>query len=196
MLIWPGDPGVSIEVKTTVKKDGVRLSYFSFGSHIGTHIDAPNHFLENATGIDKIVLEKLIGECNVLDFTKLKHLEITPKDLAHVPIRKGSRMLFKTGNFRFLKERTFPEHYVSLSLEGAEYLAKKEVYLVGTDFLGIEKRRNPGHPVHKTLLSAGIVNVEGLDLADVPAGKYELICLPLRVVGADGCPARVVLIKE
>lgn len=196
MLVWPGDPGPSIEVKTTVKEHGVGQSRFSFGSHTGTHIDAPNHFLEEGLGIDEIAPEKLIGDCTVIDLTGLDHLEITPEDIADVPIKKGSRILFKTGNFRYLKQRKFPDKYISLSLEAARHLAGKKIYLVGIDFLGIEKRKNPGHPVHKALLSAGIVNVEGLDLEQVPAGTYQIACLPLKVVGADGCPARVFLMKE
>lgn len=196
MLVWPGDPGIAIETKTTVAKDGVGLSYFSFGSHSGTHIDAPSHFLENATGIDRIDPQKLIGECIVVDLTKLDHLEIMPQDVKDVPLQKGSRILFKTGNFRFLRKNVFPDEYVSLSLEGAQYLVEKGVWLVGTDFLGIEKRKSPGHPVHKTLLKAGIVNVEGLDLSEVPGDTYQLVCLPLRVVGADGCPARVLLMSN
>ncbi len=111
-------------------------------------------------------------------------------------IKKGSRILFKTGNFKLLKKRIFPQSYVSLSLEGAKYLAKKEIYLVGTDFLGIEKENSPGHLVHKALLAAGIVNVEGLDLSEVPPGKYQIFCFPLKVIGADGAPARVFLIKD
>lgn len=196
MLVWPGDPGVKIEVKTTVEKNGERLSYFSFGSHSGTHIDAPNHFVKKATGIDKIAVEKLVGPCTVVNLTNIQHSEITTHDIASVPIKKGSRILFKTGNFRFLKGNVFPQKYVSLSLETAEYLTKKGVYLVGTDFLGIEKRKNPGHPVHTTLLRAGIVIVEGLDLENVPAGKYKIVCLPLRVVDADGSPARTILIRN
>lgn len=194
MLVWPGDSGVSIEILTTVKKDGWGESRFSFGSHTGTHIDAPSHFLENATGIDLIDPKKLIGECTVLDLTELDHLEINPDDIKHASIKKGSRILFKTGNFKFLKKGIFPKSYVSLSLEGAKFLAERQVYLVGIDFLGIEKQKNPGHPVHKTLLAAGIVNVEGLDLSDVPAGKYQIFCLPLKVAGADGAPARVFLV--
>lgn len=196
MLVWPGDPGVSIEVKATVKKDGWGESRLSFGSHTGTHVDAPSHFLDNASGIDQIDPKKLIGECVVLDLTKIDHLEIMSDDIKHVRIEKGSRILFKTGNFRFLKERVFPKKYISLSLEAAEYLAKRGVYMVGTDFLGIEKKGNPGHPVHKALLAAGVVNVEGLDLSEVPAGKYQIYCLPLRVEGADGAPARVFLISQ
>lgn len=196
MLVWEGDPGVNVDVKTTVEENGVRLSYFSFSSHTGTHIDAPNHFLKNSkVGVDGIALEKLVGPCLVIDLTMIDHSEITIDDIASSSIKKGSRILFKTGNFKLLKKPTFPKNYISLSLEAARYLVKKGVCLVGTDFLGIEKRKNPGHPVHTTLLKADIVIVEGLDLAKVPAGKYQLVCLPLRVVDADGSPVRVILIK-
>lgn len=195
MLVWPGDPGVSIETKTTIAKQGVKLSYLSFSSHTGTHIDAPSHFVKGGVDLDKIPLEKFIGECQVVDVGKKAHSEIVPADFSHVPLARGGRILFKTGNFRYLRGKTFPQSYVSLSLEAAEFLARKKVNLVGTDFLGIEKRKNPGHPVHTTLLAAGIVIVEGLDLSNVPAGRYQLYCLPINVVGVDGAPARVILVS-
>lgn len=196
MLVWGDDEKVSIQTVATVEKDGVRLSKFSFGSHTGTHIDAPNHFLRDREGVDKISLEKLIGRCMVIDLTKIKGLEILPSHLDKVDIKKGDRVVFKTGNFLLLKKSTFPKSYVSLSESGASFLVERGVCLVGTDFLGIEKRGNLGHPVHKMLLSNGIVIVEGLDLSEVEEGIYDIICLPLRVVGADGSPARVMLIKR
>lgn len=195
MLVWPGDPRVSIETKTTVEKHGVKLSWLSFSSHTGTHVDAPSHFLERGVDLDKVPLEKFIGSCQVVDLTSVRDREIAPSDLLSIRVKKGDRILFKTGNFRLLRKKTFPSSYISLSLEAANLLAQKKIHLVGTDFLGIEKRKNPGHPVHKTLLSAGIVIVEGLDLGSVPAGRYQLYCLPLNVVGVDGAPARVVLVK-
>lgn len=196
MLLWPGDSGVVVETTATIEKDGVGESRFSFGGHTGTHIDAPSHFVANAKNIDELDLHKLIGRCTVVDFTNLDHLEITPEDLVAVKIENGSRILFKTGNFKFLHGNTFPDTYISLSVEGAKYLVEKGVVLVGTDFLGIEKRGNPDHPVHKTLLGAEIVNVEGLDLEKVSAGEYELICLPINVAGVDGAPARAVLLQK
>lgn len=195
MLTWPGDPKVVIKTTATVEKDGVGDSYFSFGSHTGTHIDAPKHFVARGSGVDAIALEKLIGEAIVLDLTDIAGPEIQIADLERFSIKRKSRILFKTGNYKFLKQKNFPDSYISLSLAGAEYLVQKQIYLVGIDFLGIEKRKNPGHPVHTTLLSAGIVNVEGLDLSEVPAGKYQLICLPIKVKDSDGAPARVVLIQ-
>ena len=196
MLVWEGDPKVSIQSVATIVKDGVALSNFSFGSHTGTHVDAPSHFLANGDTLDKISLEKMIGKCRVLDMTHLRHPEITVLDLSNADIQKGERILFKTGNFRLLKRSTFPKQYISLSLEAAEYLAKKEIVLIGTDFLSIEKKGNPGHPVHKMLLSHKIVNVEGLALGDVPQGDYDIVCLPLAVVGVDGAPARVILVER
>lgn len=196
MLVWPGDPQVSIKQVASVKKHGVGKSTFSFSSHTGTHVDAPNHFVEKGIGVDKIDPEKLFGECELLDLTSIDHQEILLSDLKTTNIKKGARILFKTGNYKYLHGSKFPDSFVSLSKDGAEYLAKIGIYLVGIDFLSIEKRKNPGHPVHKTLLKNGIVNVEGLDLSNVSAGKYTIICMPLRVVDADGSPARVFLIKE
>lgn len=196
MLVWEGDPKVSIETVATIAKDGARLSHFSLGSHTGTHVDAPSHFLENGDTVNKISLEKFIGKCRVFDLTHLDHQEILVSDIATYNIQKGERMLFKTGNFRLLKNSVFPKSYISLSLEAAEFLVEKDVLLVGTDFLGIEKKANPGHGVHKALLSHNIVIVEGIYLANVPEGEYSMICLPLNVIGVEGAPARVVLIKK
>jgi len=196
MLVWDGDPKVSITSVATVAKDGVSLSNISLGSHTGTHIDAPSHFLAGADTLDKIPLEKLIGKCRVVDLTTLNHEEIQVADLVEKSITKGDRILFKTGNFRLLTNPIFPKTYISLSLAAAEFLVQKEVLLVGTDFLSIEKKGNPGHPVHKVLLSQRIVNVEGLNLEDVPAGEYQMICLPLNIIGVDGAPARVILVER
>lgn len=195
MLVWEGDESVDIKTEASVAKDGVALSRFSLGSHTGTHVDAPAHFIEGGRTLDSISLEKFTGICTVLDLTSLNHKEITVDEISSNNIKKNDRILFKTGNYTLLKEKTFPKEYVSLSLEAAEFLAKKEIFLVGTDFLGIEKKSNPGHPVHKALLQAGIVIVEGLNLENVPAGTYTIVCLPLHVAGADGAPARVILMQ-
>lgn len=195
MLVWRGDDPVSVDVLATVEKDGVRLSHLSLTTHSGTHIDAPSHFIKDGSGVDKIPLDKLIGPCRVIDLTYLDKKEILPEDFKEA-IQKGDRILLKTGNFVLLHGSTFPDEYISLSEEAAKFLASKEINLVGIDFLGIEKEKNPGHPVHNTLLRAGIVNLEGLDLSEVEEGDYELVCLPLKIAGGDGAPARVILIKK
>lgn len=196
MLVWEGDEKVSIQTIATVKKNGVKISKFSFGSHTGTHIDSPSHFLENGIGVDEISLEKLVGKCIVIDLTKIKSLEISSYHLEKKNIKKGDRVILKTGNFALLKKTTFPKSYIFLSEDGARFLVDKEIHLIGCDFLGIEKKGVSGHPVHKMLLSNGVVIVEGLDLSEIGEGKYNLVCLPLRVVGADGSPARALLIKN
>ncbi len=195
MLVWRGDDPVSIKAVASVKEDGVAVSQLTLSSHTGTHVDAPSHFLENSTGVDIIDPEKLIGDCIVVDLTDIDHQEITVKDLESIDLT-CLRVVFKTGNFKYLKQNTFPDKYISLSVEGAKYLVDKGIVLVGTDFLGIEKEKNPGHPVHTTLLEAGIVNVEGLDLSEVPAGEYQIICAPLKIKDCDGAPSRVFLIKN
>ena len=117
------------------------------------------------------------------------------KDIKGIKLGKGSKVLFKTRNSALLKKKNFTADYVSLSLPAAKYLARKKIDLVGIDYLGIEAKAAPGHPVHKILLAAGIVNVEGLDLSKVAPGNYNLAVLPLKIIGSDGAPARAVLWK-
>lgn len=195
MLVWNGDAPSEVDVIATVEKDGYRQSNLKLTTHTGTHIDAPSHFVSKGFGVDKIPLEKLIGSCKVLDMTTIGRNEILPEDFKG-NIEKGDRILLKTGNFKYLKGSIFPDSYVSLSESAAKFLVSKEINLIGIDFLGIEKENNPGHPVHTSLLSAGIVNVEGLDLENIEPGDYELICLPLKILDGDGAPARVVLVKQ
>ena len=195
MLVWRGDSPAEIDVFATVEKDGYGQTKLKLTTHTGTHIDAPNHFVANGAGIDQIPLEKLIGPCKVLDMTNIGRNEILPEDFKN-PVEEGDRILLKTGNYKLLKDSKFPDEYVSLSEEAAKFLVSKNINLVGIDFLGIEKEKNPGHPVHVTLLLAGVVNVEGLDLENIEPGEYELICLPLKIKNGDGAPARVILVKK
>ncbi len=194
MTVYEGSPATEIQTKTIVGEHGVGFSTFFFGSHTGTHIDAPSHFIDGGLSIDTIDLQKCFGKCKVIDVTGIDHLEIMPADFSSVDIGQGDRILFKTKN-AFMDRSKFPEKFTSLSLEAAQLLVKKGVVLVGTDFLGIEKRKNPGHPVHTMLLSSNIIIVEGLDLSKVEAGEYQLSCLPIKVQNADGAPARAILIK-
>ena len=195
--VWPGQPSIQIEPLSTVSKDGSAVSRLSFSSHTGTHVDAPAHFVEGGDTVDEIGPDKLIGLCRVLDFTWLKPGEgISDSHLEQYDIVAGERILLKTVNSQLLHNESFTSEYVHVSLEGASYLAQKGIALVGMDYLGIEKKGSPGHPVHTELLKKGIVIVEGIDLENVSAGEYELICLPLKIVGCDGSPARALLIKH
>jgi len=170
------------------------LSFISMGSHTGTHIDAPLHFLDNGETIDQLPLESLVGPCQVVETKNPKAVE--PKELPS--LRGIERVLFKTRNSRagLLHKKEFSKDFVALSLETAKILVKNKIKLVGIDYLSIEPFGHKQPEVHWALLKAGIVIVEGMDLSKVSAGKYHLTCLPLKVVGAEGAPCRAILQKN
>lgn len=193
LVVWQGDPKIELITESTVEKDGIMDSRLRLGAHNGTHIDAPAHFLKNGFGVDKIDPKKLTGECSVVNIesNKIDRTSLEGKNFK-------SRVLFKTKNSKrkLLDDPNFHTDYVYLTEDGAEYLIEKGVNLVGIDYLGIEKKSAPGHPVHTKLLENEIVIVEGLNLVDVDPGNYELIALPLKLKDLDGSPARAVLIKK
>ncbi|MBI4053835.1 MAG: cyclase family protein [Candidatus Doudnabacteria bacterium] len=186
---WPGD----VQFSRKEKKGTAITSKLTMSSHAGTHIDAPRHFLFNRGGVDKIALDKLIGPARVVKSASFPL--ITLEEIKKIRPQKADKLLFKTRNQKLLKSRSFHSDYVSLSFPAAKFLASKKIDLVGIDYFGIEPKSAPGHPVHKTLLLAGIVIVEGLDLSRVPAGKYNMAALPLKIKNGDGAPSRVVLWK-
>ncbi len=188
---WPGDVRFS---RAENRGTGI-TSKIELSSHTGTHIDAPKHFLFDKSGADKIDLKKIIGPCRVIipTLSPPHEGEIERESLLKYKISRGERILLKTHNSALYKKGRFTSDYISLSLEAAQFLAKKKISLIGIDYLGIEAKSAPGHPVHKVLLKAGIVILEGLDLSKVKAGSYNLTALPLRIAGGDGSPARAVL---
>jgi arylformamidase len=193
-LTFPGDPVIQISPAQSIALgDPANVSAIAFSSHTGTHIDAPRHFLPSGSAVDAIPLEHLVGPAVVLDFpeavTTISAAELRSQDLLGV-----QRVLLRTGNSRLLFNQRFTPDYVSLAPDGAEYLLAQGVNLVGIDYLSIEGFGSKDYPVHRMLLQRGVVIVEGLDLSEVPAGHYQLICLPLRLTGLDGAPARVILI--
>jgi arylformamidase len=193
-LVFPGDPRIHISAHLAIARgDAANVSALAFGSHTGTHIDAPRHFFTGGEPVDAVPLERLIGPAVVLGFsehtTSISAAELRSRDLAG-----ARRVLFRTRNSALLSKPRFTPEYVSLAPDGAEYLLDRKVELVGIDYLSIERFDSKDHPVHRMLLERQVVIVEGLDLSAVPEGRYELICLPLRLAGLDGAPARVVLI--
>lgn len=199
LLTWPGDPPIGLVPSSRIAHgDSANVSELGLGTHTGTHIDPPFHFIDGAATVDQIDLGILVGECIVADLTHCES-QITPADLDKLDLQDDvARLLFKTNNSLLWRDLPvdFPESYVALTPEGAEWLVERRISLVGTDFLSIERRGSPGHPTHVKLLEAAIVIVEGLDLGDVSAGHYELVCLPLNLVGGDGAPARALLIER
>jgi len=193
MLHWPGDPPVSItRVKDISKGNTANLSLMFMGTHSGTHVDAPVHFLADGKGIDQADISALVGRARVLDIAN--PASITVQELKRHRIRRGERVLFKTRNSsRAWHELPFKEDFVYLSDDAARFLADRAVRLVGVDYLSAGSYKWGGKQVHRSLLSSGVWLVEGLDLSAATAGSYFMLCLPLRVVDGDGAPARAVL---
>jgi arylformamidase len=174
--------------------DGFRETLICFNSHTGTHIDSPAHFLKDGKTLDKIALDKLVGECQVLDFSDIDE-KITKDDLEKYDIQSGDIIILKTKNSELSKIGPFNSKFVGLSPCAADYLVSKNIKSVGIDYLGIECGQ-PKHEVHQKLLENEILIIEGLRLAKVEAGKYFLCCLPLKFIGLDGSVARAILLEK
>ena len=194
MPIYEGDPPVKIEPASSLAKgDSANVSFLHFGAHTGTHVDAPAHFIAGARRIDSVSLDTLIGPARVVRVPD-EVTEIDSDFLAQCDLDQVERVLFRTRNSSFWDQR-FRKDFTHLLPEAAEALVARGMRLVGTDYLSIEKFHSGHHQTHLTLLSNNVVIVEGLNLSEIPAGDYELICLPLRIAegAGDGAPARVVL---
>ena len=193
--IWPGDPKLSMQLASSIAKGGVaNVTCIEMGAHTGTHMDAPFHFDANGAGIDRLPLEILIGPCRVFDLSALTG-QITQAVLEKCDLTGVTRALFKTRNSRHWakNDHKFDKKFLAVAADAAKYLVERGVKLVGVDYLSVEAFGSTEHPVHDTLLGAGVVIIETLDLSEVTAGDYELIALPVKLKGADGAPARVVL---
>jgi len=194
MPTYAGEPGPRLDyLKQIACGDSANVTALSLGSHTGTHVDAPNHFLDGRSTVEAMSLQALVGPAQVIEFTEQHH--ITADDLEAAGISPGAtRLLLKTPNSTFWDDDEFHTDFVGLTGDAAGWLVERRFVLVGIDYLSIEQFRSPTHEVHKTLLEAGVIIVEGLDLRHVAAGGYTVVCAPLKVVGADGAPARVFLI--
>ena len=193
-LIYPGNPEISLEPQQSISKGaGANVSLVSFGSHTGTHVDAAKHFFDDGQTVDDIPLDVLIGPA-LLIAVDASLMSVTSSDLAEHDIDGHTRVLIRTRNSGFIREPDFVRDYTFLAPDGAQYLVDKGVTLVGVDYLSIEQFHSGHHRTHRTLLENSVVIVEGLDLSEPPLGVYEFVCLPLRLDGLDGAPARAVLI--
>ncbi len=192
--VYPGDPPVVIEPVLELEKgDGATVSLISMGDHSGTHLDAPGHQLRGGGTLEDIPLSLLMGRVLVADLRGAR--EIGVRELEGLPLRGEQRLLLKTDNSLLWKRPGFQTGYTGLSVEGAAYLSRSGIRLVGIDYLSIEKTGGDGS-VHRALLEKGVVILEGLDLSDAPSGVSHLICLPLRIPGGCGAPARAVLLID
>ena len=193
---YPGNPGIRVVPHSQIR-DGAsaNVSSLAMGSHTGTHVDAPKHFDDAGGGVDAIPLDALIGPAVVLAFGDDVR-SVGPAELERQALHGRTRVLLRTRNSARRSPGEFFSDYVWLEPAGAEWLAARNVKLVGTDYLSIEQFRSGHHRTHRTLFANDIVIVEGLALGAVPPGPYRLICLPLRIAGIDGAPARAVLEEE
>lgn len=192
MPVYPGDPAVVVRPHCAIA-DGApfNVSVVTLGSHTGTHIDAPRHFIDGAEGVDQIAPEILAGPARVIEVPTAGDIEA--QALRGIAGTSCRRLLLKTRNSsRPLADR-FAPGYAALTAGAARFLAATGLGLVGLDGPSADPSHATKYPAHRTLLQAGVVILEGLELAAVPAGEYELLCLPLRLSGADGAPARVLL---
>jgi arylformamidase len=193
-MIYPGNPPVEIELQQSMAKGGSsNVSSLKFGSHTATHVDAPLHMIPGAASVDQISLDVLMGPATVLAFGD-DVMSVTAEALRAANIGNAERVLLKTRNSAFIRSGTFQKDYTYLAPDGAEYLVSSGVKLVGIDYLSIEQFHSGHHRTHTTLLSSGVVILEGVDLSGVSPGEYELRCLPLSLPGLDGAPARAVLV--
>jgi arylformamidase len=192
MIIYDGNPGVELErVDSIAMGAHANVSRLELGTHTGTHVDAPVHFLEGAPGSESIELEPLIGPATVVDATSAD-TDLDESTLKGLDIPDGAeRVLLKTTNGRLWDADAFSRDFIRLTGSGARLLIGRGARVVGIDFLSIGDEE-----AHRELLGAGVIPLEGLDLRAIEAGAYDLVCLPLRLEGSDGALARAVLISE
>lgn len=190
---WPGDPKVKLGRVHDVQKGApCTLSMVTLCAHSGTHMDAPSHFIGGAATMDDLPFEAAMGRARVIEIEDPE--SIKPEELARWHIRRGERLLFKTANSaRAWNKERFDEDFVHISPEGARFLAGRGVRLVGVDYLSVGGFKTDGAATHRALLEAGVWLLEGLDLSRVEPGAVELVCLPIRLAGAEGAPARALV---
>ncbi len=195
---WPGDPAIELEQTESMDKGGhVNVTRMNMGVHTGTHVDAPHHFLNDGRTVEQLSLEVLTGPCYVVQLPAGIEA-ITSDVLARTEITSEmKRILFGTRNSHLWSsgETKFQTDFVAITEDGAEWLVEHGVQLVGVDYLSVAPY-DDSTPTHEVLLKAGVVVIEGLNLSKVMRGFYDLYCLPLKIAGSDGAPARAILIQS
>ena len=192
LATYPGNTPFSLEaIKRLANGDSSNVSTLHMSAHAGTHVDAPRHFFDSGEGVERLPLDMLCGRTRVVEVSTRG--PITGADLAELDLRNDIRVLIKTRNSRLWGTSTFDPTFIGVAESGARFLVDRGIKVIGVDYLSVEPFKTPGAPTHHVLLSTGTIVIEGLNLRDVEPGSYEMFCLPLAVVGADGAPARVIL---
>lgn len=191
-VTFPGDPKIRFHPALRLAQGGVvNLTAMEMCVHTGTHFDAPWHFLEHGARSEQVPLEPFIGECLVAEIPQVP--AVGRAELERLPLDGVQRLLLKTRNSAFLRDSVFHEDFTYLTGDGAECLVERGIKLVAIDYFSIDKYGSQDFPAHHVLLGANVVIVEAVDLSAVPAGRYELLCLPMKLAGLDGAPVRAVL---
>jgi arylformamidase len=192
--IWPGSIGVKVRQKKFIKSgDPANVSELECDLHSGTHVDAPRHFFDNGNTVDELSLDAMVGPAYVAFLPNDK--TITPETLASIHLPQDTeRLLLRTRNSEFWKSGVtdFRKDYTALTPGAAQWVVDRRLTLIGVDYLSIQCF-NDKSTTHKILLQNNVTIIEGLNLADVAPGKYELLCLPIRLTGTEGAPVRAVL---
>ena len=194
MTVFEGNPQVSLQLQQALAAgDEANVSVLSLGVHTGTHVDSPYHFFNEGSASETLSLEVLIGKAAVIDASSVDgHIDVAA--LESVPLPDDCRrLLVKTRNSALWAVQGFARDFQGLTVDAAAYLVARGVSLVGWDYLSIGPFAD-AVGTHKTLLAAGVVILEGINLESVEAGIYNLVCLPLRLEGSDGAPARALLL--
>jgi arylformamidase len=198
MPVWPGDEKVTLERRAKIEEGAnANVSFLAASAHTGTHVDAPYHFLADGKKVDELSLDSLIGPVQVVQIPR-NELVINAAVIEKLKLEPVvERILFKTTNSELWArpEDPFNQHFIGVDESGARALVERKVKLVGIDYLSVSPYKK-SRPTHEVLLGAGVVILEGVNLTDVSVGKYMLYCLPLKLKGADGAPARAVLIEN
>lgn len=195
--VYEGDPAVEIESSHRIARgDAANVSRLCFGAHTATHVDAPNHFIEGARRVHELELGKLLGKVRIVEIEK-EALSVTAAHVKEADLENVERVLFKTRNSEFWNDLSqgFRKDFTYIEPEAARELVSLNLKLVGIDYLSVEKFGAASFDTHLILLEKEVVIIEGLDLREVAAGDYELVCLPLKIIGGtgDGAPARTIL---
>jgi len=195
--VWPGDPPVKIERVAKIEEGAnSNLSRMSIGVHTGTHVDSPLHFLTGGNGVESLPLNILIGRAYVLNLPDADIITASVLKQSSIPT-ETNRLIIKTRNSQYLEQKdpVFRTGFVGISADGAEFLVGLGIKLIGIDYLSVAPYKQ-SRPTHEILLKSDVVIVEGLDLSNITQGQYTLYCLPLKIAGCDGAPARAILVSS
>jgi arylformamidase len=199
LVVWPGDPKVELERFRSISTgDASNDSRIACSVHSGTHVDAPLHVFDDGPAVDRLPLDALIGPALLVELAQSVDV-VTASTLESLRLPENvTRLLFKSRNSAWWDERPgeFRPDFVAIEDDAAGWIVSRRIRLVGVDYLSVEPFRRTGGATHRRLLEAGVIIVEGLTFQNVPAGRYQMVCLPLKLGDSDGAPARAILIED